>query len=456
MRHVALVAALFLCAIVAAVYAAPSKAAQASFLTWLSKHNIAVPPVKAVDFVDSGAGMMATADISSETKLVAVTRDLFLSSAMLNRTALAEPLAAISGLTPQYKLALVLLTEAAKGPASFWHPYIDTLPAVYDTPIYWDAEEMSELKGSNLLPLTQARQQQLKANYDQVFGYVFENFPAAVDKSVFTYERFQWAISTVWKYSFFVKDGEETVSVLVPLLDRFNHGPVETQFRLAEDGTLEVSTKSAFKKGEQVYVSRGPKSNLELVLDYGYALETNANDNVALNVRMTGDDRSSKLKQSMLQIAGLEVNATYLLFESTIPNELMTGLRVQLLRDAEMDKFERVADGKPATLSNELRVYRAILAACNNMLQAYGTSLEDDEALLKTQLGVRERSAVVLRRNEKKVIQSVMVEVSKRWRDILLDGFAETPEEIAAQEKQQQEQQAQAQTQTQQEQKDEL
>eukprot|EP00762_Andalucia_godoyi_P008590 ANDGO_04574.mRNA.1 [Fructose-bisphosphate aldolase]-lysine N-methyltransferase len=449
---------LLVAAVVCGVVSANKGATQTKFTSWLSQHKVAIPNVKFVDFVETGPGAMANADIAADSTIVRVPKSLFLSSGLLsNKTnpELAEAVESIRGLTPQYKLALILLNEAAKGEKSFWAPYIATFPAEYDTSIYFSEEQLEELKGSNLLPLTLARKQQLQQNYDEVFPFLLEKFAKVFSpKAAYSLEKFTWAISTVWKYSFYLKDGEDTVSVLVPLLDRFNHGSVETQFKLAggdggdadassaaEDAVLEVSTKTAFRKGEQVFVSRGPKSNLELVLDYGYALEKNPNDNVALNVRMTGEDKLSKIKSTLLGIAGLEVNATYLLFDSLLSDELLKGLRIQLLRDNELEKFERVTSGKPVSLANELRVHRAILAACNNMLNGYSASLDDDETLLKTSLPIRERSAIVLRRNEKKVIQSVMIEVSKRWRDILLDGFPETDDEIKAVEEAKQQEQ---------------
>jgi hypothetical protein len=62
------------------------------------------------------------------------------------------------------------------------------------------------------------------------------------------------------------------------------------------------------------------------------------------------------------------------------------------------------------------------------MLEGYGESLEEDETMLKTSLSTRVRSAVLLRKREKEVIQSIMLAVSKRWRDILIEGF---PEDVA-------------------------
>lgn len=47
-------------------------------------------------------------------------------------------------------LALHLLCERA-GPASFWLPYIRTLPQEYDTPLFYEQEEVQLLQGTQAL-----------------------------------------------------------------------------------------------------------------------------------------------------------------------------------------------------------------------------------------------------------------------------------------------------------------
>eukprot|EP01028_Stygiella_incarcerata_P013142 TRINITY_DN81557_c0_g1_i1.p1 TRINITY_DN81557_c0_g1~~TRINITY_DN81557_c0_g1_i1.p1 ORF type:complete len:480 (+),score=150.05 TRINITY_DN81557_c0_g1_i1:137-1441(+) len=412
--------------LVAAVVAKPPDAA---FEKWLRDNGAEMANVKFVEFTDTGLGAMAKNDMSEGEMLALIPKKLFLTSSRMNATGMAEVMDVVTGLNAQYQLALVLLHEDADQ-NSFWRPYLDNLPRKLDTAVYFTEEELEMLRGSNLMAVARSRNEQVKRNYEEVFPFLFEEFSALFPKEVYTLENFKWALSTVWKRSFYVKEGEQTVSALIPGLDLFNHGPVETSFKLDDDaGNIVASTVTPVKKGNQVYLSRGPKSNFELLLEYGYVLDENKSDNVALNVRMTGVDRLARLKASMLEIAGLPVNGTYLLFEEHISEELLTALRIQLLREEDMNLFGKALDKKPVSLPNELRVLRAILAACNNMLEGYGESLEEDETMLKTSLSPRVRSAVLLRKREKEVIQSIMLSVSKRWRDILIEGF---PEDVAA------------------------
>jgi len=45
-----------------------------------------------------------------------------------------------------------MLREYLQGDLSYWKPYIDILPTVFDTPIFWSESELEELKGTVLTP----------------------------------------------------------------------------------------------------------------------------------------------------------------------------------------------------------------------------------------------------------------------------------------------------------------
>lgn len=53
-------------------------------------------------------------------------------------------------------LALFLLAERAKGPASRWVPYISSLPADSGSPVQWADADLAELRGTQVLQTAQA------------------------------------------------------------------------------------------------------------------------------------------------------------------------------------------------------------------------------------------------------------------------------------------------------------
>lgn len=47
-------------------------------------------------------------------------------------------------------LILVMLYEYLQGESSRWKPYLDVLPEIFDTPIFWSESELKELEGTCL------------------------------------------------------------------------------------------------------------------------------------------------------------------------------------------------------------------------------------------------------------------------------------------------------------------
>jgi SET domain-containing protein 6 len=47
-------------------------------------------------------------------------------------------------------LILVMLYEYLKGSASKWKPYLNILPHIFDTPLFWSEAELKELEGTSL------------------------------------------------------------------------------------------------------------------------------------------------------------------------------------------------------------------------------------------------------------------------------------------------------------------
>lgn len=47
-------------------------------------------------------------------------------------------------------LILIMMFEHFRGENSQWKPYLDVLPATFDTPMFWSDEELEELQGSSL------------------------------------------------------------------------------------------------------------------------------------------------------------------------------------------------------------------------------------------------------------------------------------------------------------------
>ena len=101
--------------------------------------------------------------------------------------------------------------------------------------------------------------------------------------------------------------------------------------------------------------------------------------------------------------------------QGKIPQDLFTTLRVHLMKPSEFDNFAALEGGKPLSLQSELRVFREVLLTCQKSLQAFATSVKEDDELLMKPGGLERRAAyaILYRRGEKLVYIEAMHAISE-------------------------------------------
>lgn len=102
---------------------------------------------------------VATQDIPQDTTLFTIPREIILN---VQTSELPKQLPHVfdgsidemdedaAPLDSWGSLILVLLYEFLRGDSSRWKPYFDVLPTSFDTPIFWNDEELKELEGTSL------------------------------------------------------------------------------------------------------------------------------------------------------------------------------------------------------------------------------------------------------------------------------------------------------------------
>ena len=63
--------------------------------------------------------------------------------------------------------------------------------------------------------------------------------------------------------------------------------------------------------------------------------------------------------------------------------------------------------------------------ACQQLLKRYKTSYQEDVELLKGELSVNKRNAVVMRKGEKETLLLTIDLVSRMWDQFLVQGYEE-------------------------------
>lgn len=141
-------------------------------------------------------------------------------------------------------------------------------------PIFWDEEELELLKGSHILQQIDERILAIEKDYNAIC----EVTPVFVD--ICTLQEFSWARMCVCSRNFgLIVNGLRTAA-LVPYADMLNHyRPRETkwQFDDSRQGFTVVSLCNIHSSA-QVYDSYGQKCNHRFLLNYGFSIENNKED----------------------------------------------------------------------------------------------------------------------------------------------------------------------------------
>ncbi|ELU17670.1 hypothetical protein CAPTEDRAFT_97123, partial [Capitella teleta] len=192
-------------------------------------------------------------------------------------------------------LVIFLLCERNKGCSSFWKPYVDILPSSYTDILHWTSKEM------DLLPkFTKRRACDLRLKAEESFNRLCNGFlPLLVRQmpqfnGAFTWDLFKWAWSSVNTRCVYMSQpqnsvlspDEEDKSALAPFLDLLNHTvDVEVNARFDDSSkSYKITTLTACKPYDQVFINYGPHSNEKLLLEYGFTLPCNPHNNISLTL----------------------------------------------------------------------------------------------------------------------------------------------------------------------------
>lgn len=197
-----------------------------------------------------------------------------------------------------------LMKQYLMGKASFWHPYIATLPqpdaiSSWSLPPFWTEDDLAFLDGTNTGIASEEIRLNVKAEYKEARRILkeegYENWQD------FTRPLYNWAFSTFASRSFrpslvtprsvqqmeLPKDVRiDDFSILLPVYDIINHDiKAKVQWLVDHNSmTAEVcrfQTLDEYRPGQQVFNTYGRKTNSELLLSYGFVLpesETFHND----------------------------------------------------------------------------------------------------------------------------------------------------------------------------------
>ncbi|SCV05087.1 LANO_0G18184g1_1 [Lachancea nothofagi CBS 11611] len=217
--------------------------------------------------------------------------------------------------------------------AVFYKPYLDLLPNTEDisTPYFWTSEELSALKGTDLLIKTERNLKKLVGEWFDVIAKVdaadendtqfylqsssspnfnvSDHIQHAESLSWHSFSAYLWSTyifsSRAFPELIFNDKSLENVNqaFLFPIVDLLNHanGKKVKWHCVPPENALTFSTDEKLAAGDEVCNNYGDKSNEELLLGYGFAIPDNDFDTATLTLRLPPGQIES------FQVSGLKL-----------------------------------------------------------------------------------------------------------------------------------------------------
>uniref|UniRef100_A0A671SU22 protein-histidine N-methyltransferase n=1 Tax=Sinocyclocheilus anshuiensis TaxID=1608454 RepID=A0A671SU22_9TELE len=380
-------------------------------MAWAAECGASCDSFEISNFADEGHGLKATRDIKAEELFLWIPRKMLMTVESAKNSVLGQLysqdriLQAMGNVT----LALHLLCERAN-PSSPWLPYIKTLPADYDTPLYFEEYEVRHLLATQAIQDVLSQYKNTARQY-AYFYKVIHTHPNASKlplKDAFTFDDYRWAVSSVMtrQNQIPTTDGSRVTLALIPLWDMCNHtnGLSMSVFRFLSP---------------QIYIFYGTRSNAEFVIHNGFFFEDNAHDRVKIKLGVSKSERLYAMKAEVLARAGIPASSIFALYcsEPPISAQLLAFLRVfcmteeelrdYLVGDHAINKIFTLGNTEfPVSWENEIKLWTFLETRAALLLKTYKTSSEEDRSMLeKPDLSLHSRIAIKLRLAEKEILE---------------------------------------------------
>lgn len=271
-----------------------------AYTTWLNDHGfelsgcaigVAYPSASSDAPSATGVrGVVATEPLADRHVLFRVPGAAVLSAA----SSTFAPAIAEASLPAGAALAVALALENADKDSP-WRPYLDILPEVLDTPLFWSERECKLLGGTrvleraNVVEVERVFKSQVLPLLKRIARSDFAKEKGVIlDHSALSLRTFMRFGSIALAYSFTVNygDGGGDIGVMLPFADMLNATPtgVNSQMCYGDDGSFEMITTEPVGCGCELINSYGARANAELLTRYGYVARQNPADGIALTL----------------------------------------------------------------------------------------------------------------------------------------------------------------------------
>lgn len=162
----------------------------------------------------------------------------------------------------------VWLALEVKQPDSPWRAYLDALPVrLDDLPMFRPAEDLALLEGTAAYAFAAEINRDVSDKFDRLSPDLRAGLSLA---------DFAWGRAIVMSRGFYEPGTFDEQMSLLPLVDIFNHGRTDTSWSYNPLDGLVLRTQRTIEAGGEVHFSYGERSNMHLLVHFGFTLEDNA------------------------------------------------------------------------------------------------------------------------------------------------------------------------------------
>ncbi|GMH11287.1 hypothetical protein Nepgr_013128 [Nepenthes gracilis] len=368
-------------------------------------------------FPDAGGrGLAAARDLRKGELILRVPKSALMTkdSLLEKDRKLSDAIKRHHGLSSTQMLTICLLAEMGKGRRSFWYPYLMQLPRSYETLGSFGPFELKAFQVDDAIWIAEETVSKAVSQWRESIA-VMEDI--MLKTQLMTFKAWLWASATISSRTLHIP--WDDAGCLCPMGDFFNYtAPGEDLYgfddlescgnassfqvsslenqdvkedfildeecyegegRLTDGGYEEILAAYCFyarknyRKGEQVLLSYGTYTNLELLEHYGFLLSENQNDKVFIPL---GPD---------IFVSGKWPANSLFIHQNGRPSfALLSALRLWFTPANQRKGLARLLySGSQVSRQNEVAVMDWIMTNCCTILESLPSSIEEDILLLQ-------------------------------------------------------------------------
>ncbi|CAG9466393.1 unnamed protein product [Pedinophyceae sp. YPF-701] len=335
----------------------PPDSPNAALMAWARGSGVEAA-VEPGAFSVGGCGAMASRDLAAGDVAVSLPPDLIVGPRLVERSPVGQLLAAIQakcGFDDETRVLLFILLDSHNddmygdsGNTSPLRAFWTSLPRDMRTAAAFSAPALAALRDTPALADAQRVRERLRVQYDALFPWLTETIPQAFPPEIASWDRWLWAAQLWMSYAFEIEhpDGVREPALL-PVVQLFNHSPWPhaTRYGKADPATGRVIVPlfRPARKGEQVFLSYGPRPARSTLVGYGFvARGFNPHDcfAVALTPPDDAEDRDAARRRALLETLGLGLDHVLPAEGCALPWRLLACARVLVARRPELAAIE--------------------------------------------------------------------------------------------------------------------